>query len=128
MRAIAHARVIALGGTALAAAIVAMPALAQASAEDEGGLSEIVVTAQRREENLQDVPISINAITSESLTTWASGYQFACSAVPSLNFTRSGPSGIFVIRGVSTPNGAAGEEGSTAVYIDDVYMPDLTRR
>ena len=110
------------------AAIMAVPAQAQEAAEPEVavGLDEIVVTAQRREENLRDVPIAINAITSDALKdTGISDTSALVQAVPSLNFTRSGPSGIFVIRGVSTPNGASGEEGSTAVYVDDVYMPDL---
>ena len=120
--------------TAAAIGIVgALPgqALAQDGATEEadrGGLSEIVVTAQRREENQQDVPISINAVTNETLSNLGvDDTNSLVQTVPSLNFTRSGPSGIFVIRGVSTPNGAAGEEGSTAVYIDDVYMPDLNQ-
>ena len=121
-------------GTALAclaAALQATPTAALAQ-EDEptsrsGGLGEIVVTAQRREENLQDVPIAVNAIGSDSLKNLGiSDTKSLVQAVPSLNFTRTGPSGIFIIRGVSTPNGAAGEEGSTAVYVDDVYMADLS--
>lgn len=112
------------------AALLVLPAQAQAqdaaATASAGGLDEIVVTAQRREENLRDVPIAINAITADALQN--SGIKDTSTlvqAIPSLNFTRSGPSGIFVIRGVSTPNGASGEEGSTAVYVDDVYMPDL---
>ncbi|MGE3691852.1 MAG: TonB-dependent receptor [Novosphingobium sp.] len=112
----------------MAMGLIATPALAQDGAENSGGLGEIIVTAQRREENLQTVPISINAVTSESLNNLGiKDTNSLIQSVPSLNFTRSGPSGIFVIRGVSTPNGAAGEEGSTAVYIDDVYMPDLNQ-
>jgi iron complex outermembrane recepter protein len=126
-----RARLLIGAGLAAAAIGLAAPALGQdaqtqVSAEQGGGLEEIVVTAQRREENLRDVPIAINAITANALKD--SGIldtSALVQAVPSLNFTRSGPSGIFVIRGVSTPNGASGEEGSTAVYIDDVYMPDL---
>lgn len=118
-------------GAAFATATLTLvaPAFAQdesAPANDAGGLDEIVVTAQRREENLRDVPIAINAITSDALRDiGVSNTSGLVQAVPSLNFTRSGPSGIFVIRGVSTPNGSSGEEGSTAVYVDDVYMPDL---
>ena len=104
-----------------------------AAAQDEqaragtGGLKDIVVTAQRREENLREVPIAVNAIDSDSLRQLGiADTNSLVQAVPSLNFTRSGPSGIFIIRGVSTPNGAAGEEGSTAVYVDDVYMADLS--
>ncbi len=111
----------------LAVAAVPAQALAQ-DADESGGLSEIIVTAQRREENLRQVPISVNAVSAETLQNAGVGStNTLIQAVPSLNFTRSGPSGIFVIRGVATPNGAAGEEGSTAVYVDDVYMPDLSQ-
>ena len=40
---------------------------AVAAKEDTGGLEEIVVTAQKREENLQDVPVSVTALSAESL-------------------------------------------------------------
>ena len=121
--------------TCLAVMLQAAPTVAFAqdsqdapAASSKGGLKEIVVTAQRREENLRDVPIAVNAITSDALkNAGIADTNSLVQAVPSLNFTRSGPSGIFIIRGVSTPNGAAGEEGSTAVYVDDVYMPDLAQ-
>ncbi len=112
-----------------AAAAISAPASAQTSepGAKSGGLGEIVVTAQRREENLQEVPIAVNAIGSDTLDKLGvSDTSSLVQAVPSLNFTRTGPSGIFIIRGVSTPNGSAGEEGSTAVYVDDVYMADLS--
>ncbi|WP_157009824.1 hypothetical protein [Sphingobium sp. YBL2] len=50
------------------ASLIAMPAMAQGTTEagQEGAsLADIVVTAQRRSENLQNVPISVTAITSE---------------------------------------------------------------
>ncbi|MDR2857677.1 MAG: TonB-dependent receptor [Novosphingobium sp.] len=117
----------ALTGAALfAAAATAAPAFAQDADTDTGGLQEIVVTAQHRAENLREVPIAVNAVSADTLKSiGVSDTSALIQAVPSLNFTRSGPSGIFVIRGVATPNGASGEEGSTAVYVDDVYMPDL---
>lgn len=116
-----------LASVALGAfALLAQPAFAKDEDDNTGGLEEIVVTAQHREELLRDVPIAVNAITANALQNiGVSDTSALVQAVPSLNFTRSGPSGIFVIRGVATPNGSAGEEGSTAVYIDDVYMPDL---
>ncbi len=135
-----HARARGLCGVSLAAllsaasvsaaaqvAAPATPQTPQAQSADTSGLQEIVVTAQHREELLRDVPIAINAIGADQLKSGGiSDTTALVQAVPSLNFTRSGPSGIFAIRGVVTPNGAAGEEGSTAVYVDDVYMPDLT--
>lgn len=131
MRSRERIRVRSLGSIGILAAAIVLSSQARAQeaipAEAEAGmLDEIVVTAQRREENLRDVPIAINAITGNALQNiGVADTSTLVQAVPSLNFTRSGPSGIFVIRGVSTPNGAAGEEGSTAVYVDDVYMPDL---
>ena len=122
-------RVRALSSAALIGiATVAAPVYGQ-TADDEGsGLKEIVVTAQHREELLRNVPIAVNAVSADTLSSMGvSSTSSLVQAVPSLNFTRSGPSGIFVIRGVATPNGAAGEEGSTAVYVDDVYMPDLSQ-
>ena len=57
---------------ATTALTAAMPAFAQVSSAPEantGGLEEIVVTAQKREQNLQDVPIAVTAITGDSLAT-----------------------------------------------------------
>lgn len=117
------------GGMLMSAPAIGQERPAETAASvDSGGLNEIVVTAQHRSEILRDVPIAVNAISGEALQAGGvSDTSKLTEAVPSLNFTRSGPAGIFVIRGVATPNGAAGEEGSTAVYVDDVYMPDLSQ-
>ena len=124
-------RLRALGGTALvcAAAVLApVAAIAQEAAAEasQGGLSEIVVTAQRRAENLQAVPIAVSAMTSATLeNTGIDATRDLPQVIPSVQFTRSGPSGLFFVRGVGTTNAAAGEEGANAVYVDGVYMADL---
>ena len=51
----------------IAAAVIVALGGQIAAAQDSGGLEEIVVTAQKRSENLQDVPISIEAIGAEKL-------------------------------------------------------------
>lgn len=85
-----------------------------------------MVTAQRREENLQEVPIAIAAMTSETLeSAGIDATNTLTQAVPSVQFSRSGPSGLFFIRGVGTTNASGGEEGSNAFYVDNVYIPDL---
>lgn len=111
------------------AAIPSVAAAQEGQSSDEGGaLSEIIVTAQRRAENLQDVPISVSAVTAESLEeTGVSVTRDLPQIVPSVQFTRSGASGLFFIRGVGTSNAAAGEEGANAVYVDGVYMGDLAQ-
>lgn len=120
----------ALSSSALACAAIFAPAIAsaqEAAAEaTQGGLSEIVVTAQRRAENLQDVPIAVSAMTSATLAdTGIDATRDLPQVMPSVQFTRSGPSGLFFVRGVGTTNAAAGEEGANAVYVDGVYMADL---
>ena len=96
------------------------------AAEEQGGLEEIVVTAQRRAENLQEVPIAVSAMTASTLAdTGIDATRDLPQVIPSVQFTRSGPSGLFFVRGVGTTNAAAGEEGANAVYVDNVYMADL---
>lgn len=105
---------------------LASPAGAQNTGSAQGALGEIIVTAQHREENLQEVPISVTAMTAESLeNVGVSATSAITQAVPAVQFTRSGPSGMFFMRGVGTTNGAAGEEGANVFYVDGVYMPDL---
>jgi len=117
-----------MGGAVVA---LALPAAAHAQNQDaaeesSGGLQEIVVTAQHREERLQDVPIAVSAVAGDTLlNSGISGTRDLPQIVPSVQMTRSGPSGLFFIRGVGTTNAAAGEEGANAFYIDDVYMGDL---
>jgi iron complex outermembrane receptor protein len=121
---------IAVLGIALAMG-VSNPAFAQdasPAADDPsaGGLEEIVVTAQHRRENLQDVPIAVSAVTANSLAESGVDATDAISQmVPAVQFTRVGPSGLFFLRGVGTTNAAAGEEGANAFYIDGVYISDL---
>jgi iron complex outermembrane receptor protein len=115
-----------LGATCVMA--LPLPTQAQENAATRSGLEEIIVTAQRREEVLQDVPIAVAAVTADRLEV--SGIDTTRNLpqmVPSVQFTRSGPSGLIFIRGVGTTNAAAGEEASNAVYVDGVYMADLAQ-
>jgi iron complex outermembrane receptor protein len=121
--------------SALATAFGAGPAYSQTAApvseappNTAGGLEEIIVTAQRRSENLQDVPIAVSAVTASTLeTTGVNATTDIPQIVPSVQFTRSGASGLFFVRGVGTTNGSGGEEGANAVYVDGVYMADLSQ-
>ena len=123
----------ALGCSAIAVAVATLAPVAafaqdtpQAAEEQRGGLDEIVVTAQRRAENLQEVPIAVSAMTASTLAdTGIDATRDLPQVIPSVQFTRSGPSGLFFVRGVGTTNAAAGEEGANAVYVDGVYMADL---
>jgi iron complex outermembrane recepter protein len=109
------------------AAILAASAAQAQTAAPSGGLEEVIVTAQRRTENLQDVPLSITAMTGETLsqlnvTTVEEFIKF----LPSVTTATLGPgqSNIYM-RGLST--GTLGTQGSgtngpwpnVAVYLDD---------
>jgi iron complex outermembrane recepter protein len=105
------------------------PALAQtAPAQDStasgtGQLQEIVVTAQRRSERLQDVPIAVTALDAAALqSAGIKGTSDLAQAVPGLSFNTQG--GGFAqprIRGVGIAGSAPGVENPVAVYIDGVY-------
>ncbi|MPS68274.1 MAG: TonB-dependent receptor [Novosphingobium sp.] len=111
-----------------AIAVMALCEVRPARAQDEAhGLQEIIVTAQRRAENLQEVPIAITAVGSEALqSSGISETNTLTQAVPAVQFSRSGASGLFFVRGVGTTNASIGDEGSNAFYVDGVYMPDLS--
>lgn len=115
------------------AVTIAMPVAAQTAESEPGapraqnGVGEIIVTAQRREESMQDVPIAIAAVSSETLNNVGINETNTISqVVPSVNFQRSGASGLFFVRGVGTTNASVGDEGSNAFYVDGVYIPDLS--
>ncbi len=56
-----------LAGCALAALVPALPVNAQQATDASSGISDIVVTAQRREESVQDVPFPISSFSSYQL-------------------------------------------------------------
>ena len=117
--------VLCVAGAIAAASAVAQP---QSTAKETVALEEITVTAQRRKEPLQEVPIAVAAVSAESLRD--NGIETTRDLpqmVPSVQFTRSGASGLLFIRGVGTTNAAVGEESSNAVYVDGVYLADLAQ-
>jgi iron complex outermembrane receptor protein len=105
-----------------------VPALAQtAPADDEAGLGEIIVTAQRRDENIQDVPLSITAIGGEKLgNISASGadIRFLSARVPSLivesSFGRTFPR--FYIRGLGNTDFDFNASQPVSLVYDDVVL------
>ena len=78
-------------------------------------LQEITVTATRREESLSKVPISITALTQESLDDRGiKDFSEVARFTPGVNFDNSGTNNIS-IRGISGTGGA----GTTGIYLDD---------
>jgi iron complex outermembrane receptor protein len=119
---------------------------AAASGENSGALAEVIVTAQRRVENIQDVPITIQALTSETLTQLnVQTFDEFIKYLPNVTQSSQGPAqGEIFMRGLSVGGGGNQGGGTTgafpavAIYFDeqsgqlpgrnlDVYAADLER-
>ena len=91
--------------------------------EAGGGLDEIVVTAQRRRERLQDVPLSVTAISGERIRqqdiTDATRLE---QITPGLRLGRSGPAIRPAIRGVYTEAVGINADPRIGFYIDEIYQ------
>jgi iron complex outermembrane recepter protein len=105
---------------------VGTPAFGQTeapAAEDDTAIADIVVTAQRREESLQDVPLSITAISGQDLRNAdLRDITRLEQAVPGLRIGRSGPAGRPAIRGVFTEAIQANADPRVGFYIDEIYQ------
>ncbi|WP_313802672.1 TonB-dependent receptor [Sphingobium sp.] len=96
---------------------------AQAS---QDGIGDIVVTAQRREERLQDVPIAVQAIGAETADALGVTDPGSIQAVvPSLDFRVQNGGATPYIRGVGTNSVNVGNESPVAMYVDGVYQTSL---
>jgi outer membrane receptor protein involved in Fe transport len=113
------------------AAATATPVFAQSSpAEDTpGGIQEILVTAQKRAENVQDVPIAISAFTAESLTersvtSVASLSNISPNVTLDAGTPFSGSSAVLsaYIRGIGANDFAFNIDPGVGIYLDGVYL------
>ncbi|HYD04137.1 MAG TPA: TonB-dependent receptor, partial [Reyranella sp.] len=104
------------------------PSTAAPSNETEeapaGGLGEIVVTAQRREENLQRAALAISAISGDDLAAaGVSRPTELTSVIPSLQVApAAGPYNLFYLRGVGNFNGNAFSDSAIAFNADGVFI------
>jgi iron complex outermembrane recepter protein len=145
---ISHAVAAILGGASIGACVAAQAADAPATATEANAdsLVEITVTAQRRTENMQDVPISMQALTSQTLQQLnISTFDDYIKYLPNVTAASNGPgqNEIFM-RGLSAGSQASQGSGATglwpnvAIYLDnqsgqlpnrnlDIYAADLNR-
>lgn len=126
--------------TALAG-VMLVPQAAWAQDQAEGGLEEIVVTAQKREQSLQDVPIAVTAITQENIQANRIFTVNDLSSVAPGLVVKPSPGGnsvpAFTIRGAESFGVVAGSDKQVSIYIDGVYigsprgsifdLPDIAR-
>ena len=117
----------------IASAVAVLPgsAMAQTTAKevvnaapaDDNKVVDIVVTAQRKAENLQDVPLAITAVSGATLAqkniTDVTRLQ---DIAPGLSVGRSGSDARPNIRGINTEAIGANSDPRIAFYVDDVYQ------
>ncbi len=104
------------------------PQVPSTSANPPGvaGLSEIIVTANRRAENLQNVPISVAAVSGASLAnSGVANLQNLSNVVPGFAVQEAGFETTH-LRGVGSSAIGPGIENPIAVYVDGVYYPLVT--
>jgi iron complex outermembrane receptor protein len=112
-----------LMGSAALLAITAAPAMAQDSAGTEP--AEIVVTAQKRSERLQDVPLAVSVVGADQLSRQAVlNLENAQYLVPTLNFRKSGTTinQSLYMRGVGTATFSLAGEPSISTVLDGVVL------
>jgi iron complex outermembrane recepter protein len=96
---------------------------AKSAATADQGLPEIIVTAQRKEERLQDVPISVNVVSGDALATRGVTMTTDLPAlIPGLTFGSQGPANVPFLRGIGSNSGNPNDEPSVATYVDGVYI------
>jgi len=141
----AVAAILAANTTAVSAASAAEATPAES--EQSLAIGEVVVTAQRRSENVQDVPIAIQALTSDTLKQLnVQTFDDYVKYLPSVTFKSNGPGqSIIYMRGLSSGASAGSQSTGTiggfpnvAIYLDDqsgqlpgrnldIYAADLER-
>lgn len=109
-----------------AAVVTSSPAFAQSDDGAEAGIGDIVVTAQKRSENVQDVPIAISAVGSEYLESRGiSSIDSLGTFAPNVKIERAPSSKTIsqiAIRGSVTINPAITWEPAVGLYLDGVYI------
>jgi iron complex outermembrane receptor protein len=87
------------------------------------GLEEVVVTAQRREQSIMEVPIAVTLVSGQELETFnletSHDLQFL---VPGVTFAASSSTSQITLRGVGTGYSGPGLSNSVSVYTDESYV------
>lgn len=120
----ACAATLAAGGTAEAQTVRPETSGAPARTTD---VSEVIVTATRRNERLQDVPLSITAYSQETLTAKGIvGYEGLAQETPGVVLNRpSANFNNFTARGIATNGYGANLQSTVAVYIDELPISTI---
>lgn len=112
---------------ALPLCVIATPAAAQSAQTDaNGGLLEIIVTAQKREQSLQDVPVAITALTSDAIqSNRVTNVSDLSGLAPGVTVRETaGSVGVpsFSMRGAVSYGVVPGSDKQVSIYLDGVYI------
>jgi iron complex outermembrane receptor protein len=122
----------AFGRTSSALAIAigvcsAAPAWAQSASDDAPAIADIVVTAQKRAENVQDVPKSVSVVNqAELLQAGVSNIQDLSRVAVSIQGLAASPFAPPAIRGISSFALSIGVQTQTGVVLDDIPQPSFS--
>lgn len=94
------------------------------SADSSGQLQEVIVSANKRPEPMQSVPIAVTAVSAATAAAiGVTDISTLQTTVPGLEFPRLFSGTSPALRGIGTNFGFGGQENVVAIYIDDVYIP-----
>lgn len=116
-----------LVGTSISFFAVAAHAQSAEAPADEGasGLADIVVTARKREETLQDVPVAVSAVSGDDLRrNLASDLTKMAELAPQVSISQggSGTGAVITVRGISSASNDAGLDQSVAIELDNMPL------
>jgi len=116
-------------------AVLAVPPMSRAQVAGkpaapkvETEIEEITVTAEKREENIQEVPISVTALTADMLSAMGAGtVQDLTESVPAVQVVQgtSNASFAFSVRGTQQVNSNMSQNSKMGLYVDGVYIAKL---
>lgn len=122
-------RTLLIGSASAALAPVLAPGVA--GAQQVTAIEEVVVTAQRRTQNLQDAPVAVTALSTQALeqgNVRTTGDLMRLT--PGLQVSTQSPgdnggSATFFLRGMGQQRAGNGSEPAVGIYVDDLYYPTL---
>ncbi|MAX13967.1 MAG: hypothetical protein CMN59_00430 [Sphingobium sp.] len=118
-----YSRALMIGAMPIGSLALGGPCVLAQDQLSDSGPQDIIVTAQRRSERLQDVPISVAAITSTQLQSAGVNSLFDVALLaPGVKIQQYNGGILPMIRGVSSKIVGAGLEPPIATYVDGVYI------
>ena len=103
---------------------------AQEASDNEVGLEEVIVTATRMRESLQDIPVSVSALSAQQMEFRnIENTRDLQASVPNISIsanTGTASGGRIFIRGIGDDESRIGADSAVAAYVDDVYIARQT--